>query len=62
MDYKIISLADRPEMKETMYPWLYEKWGISEDAYLQSMQDCLEGKTPVPQWFIKLDFAELFGV
>ena len=48
----IISLADRPEMKDRAAGWFHEKWGIPLAAYVESMEECLAGNGPVPQWFL----------
>lgn len=48
MDYKIVRLTDRPELKEQAARWFHEKWGIPLEAYMESMEECLEEKGPVP--------------
>ena len=55
MEYNIIRLVDMPEWKENMARWFHEKWGIPLAAYMESMEDCLTGKTPVPQWYLALE-------
>lgn len=55
MDYQIIRLTDRPGLKEQAAQWFHEKWGIPLAAYMESMEDCLTGKTPVPQWYLALE-------
>ena len=55
MDYQIIRLTDRPGLKEQAAQWFHEKWGIPLKAYEESMEDCLTGKTPVPQWYLALE-------
>ena len=55
MDYQIIRLTDRPGLKEQAAQWVHEKWGIPLAAYMESMEDCLTGKTPVPQWYLALE-------
>lgn len=35
--------------------WFHKKWGIPREAYLESMQECLQKRAPVPQWYIVLD-------
>ena len=49
---EIVSLADRPEMKDRAARWFHEKWGIPLAAYIESMEECLAGKGPVPQWYL----------
>lgn len=55
MNYKIIRLTDKPEMKEQAAEWFHEKWGIPLDAYRESMEECLSGHNPVPQWYLAID-------
>ncbi len=50
MDYKITRLIDRPEMKEEMAKWFHEKWDVPLEAYIESMDECLLNRNPVPQW------------
>lgn len=52
MDYKIVRLIDRPEIKEQAAQWFHEKWNIPMEAYLESMEDCLRGIKSVPQWYV----------
>lgn len=57
----IISLRAKPDMKNKMAEWFHEKWGIPIEAYLESMEDCLKGITPVPQWYAAIDGAKIIG-
>ena len=59
--YQIISLKDRPDMKETMAKWFHEKWGIPLDAYLESMEQTLEGNDAVPQWYVAVEEDRIIG-
>lgn len=61
MEYKIIRLAEMPEMKEQAARWFHEKWGIPLKAYLESMEECLEKKGPVPQWYMAVEGVEIIG-
>ena len=49
MAYDMICLADRPDLKECAAQWFHEKWGIPVEAYMESMEACLEKKSAVPQ-------------
>lgn len=53
--YKITNLKYRPELKYQAAEWFHEKWGISSDAYLESMDACFKNQCPVPQWYIVLE-------
>ena len=48
MDYKIVRLTDRPELKEQAARWFHEKWGIPLEAYMESMEECLEEEARFP--------------
>ena len=54
MNFDIIRITDRPELKEKAAEWFHEKWGISYEAYLESMDEALSGKGAVPQWYMAL--------
>ena len=53
--YPVVKLADRPELKERAAAWFHEKWGIPLEVYLESMDQCLSGEAPVPQWYAVLE-------
>ncbi len=61
MKYEIITLSARPEIKEPMAKWFHQKWGIPEEAYLESMEECLAGKSAVPEWYVALDGGRIIG-
>ena len=61
MEYQIIRLTDKPEMKERMARWFHEKWGVPLEAYLESLQDSLTGNGPVPQWYVAMEGDRIIG-
>jgi len=61
MEYKIISLTDKPELKEQMAKWFNEKWGVPLEAYVESMDECLQQKNAVPQWYVAMDENRIIG-
>ena len=61
MTYEIIRLTDRPDWKEQAASWFHEKWGIPKEEYLNSMEECLEGKSPVPQWYLAVEDGRIIG-
>lgn len=61
MEYKLIRLIDRPEMKEQAAAWFHEKWNVSLEAYLESMEECLTGENPVPQWYMAMEESRIIG-
>ncbi len=52
MGRTILILRDHPEWKNQAAAWFHAKWGIPEEAYLESMEVCLRREGPVPQWYI----------
>ncbi len=61
MNYQIIRLIDKPEMKETMADWFHQKWSVPLTAYLESMNDCLTEKNAVPQWYVAMEDSRIIG-
>lgn len=55
MDYEIIRLIDKPEIKEQVAQWFHEKWSIPLSAYIKSMDDNLTKRDPVFQWYVAKD-------
>ena len=51
-NYKIIKIVDNPDFIERAATWFHEKWEIPREAYLSSMEECLEKKGVVPQWYV----------
>ena len=53
---QIIPLRQRPDLKQPLAAWFHQKWGIPEQAYLESMAECLtENSQPVPQWYAVME-------
>ena len=42
-------------MKLRMAEWFHEKWNVPLEAYLESMDECLQNESAVPQWYVMLD-------
>lgn len=61
MDYELIRLSERPELKEQAAQWFHQKWKIPLQAYLESMEDCLSHEGPVPQWYLALEEGRIIG-
>ena len=59
--YEILSIREHPELVERAASWFHEKWGIPEEAYRESMSDCLRASGPVPQWYIAVDGQRFIG-
>lgn len=60
-NHEIIRLADRPALRVPAASWFHQKWGIPLEAYLESMDACLAGRDPVPQWYVALEGERITG-
>ncbi len=61
MEYQIVNLIEKPEMKERAARWFHEKWGIPYEAYLESITDALSGEKAVPQWYVVQSEGAIIG-
>ena len=61
MEYLITRLTDRPELKAQAAAWFHAKWGVPEQAYLDSMDDALRGAASVPQWYLAMEGPRIIG-
>lgn len=61
MNYEIIRLIDKPEIKEQAAQWFHNKWNHSLEAYTESMEDCLSKRNPVPQWYVAMEDHRIIG-
>lgn len=48
----MLSLRSCPEWRIPAACWFQEKWNISRDEYLKSMDESILGNAPVPQWYV----------
>ena len=51
--YSIVTLRERPELKEAAAQWFHSKWGVPEKAYLECMNAYLDGSTEYG-WYLCL--------
>ncbi len=57
----ILNLRTRPDLLPQASVWFHQKWGISQEAYAESMRAGLEHRSPVPQWYLVLNGTEIIG-
>ena len=48
-------LCDYPEFCYKAANWFSQKWDIPVEAYQESIQECIEQKIGIPQWYIVLN-------
>lgn len=61
MDYEILQLREHSDLLNRAAEWFHAKWGIPLEAYRESMEQCLKGKGPVPQWYVAVDGNTIVG-
>ena len=59
-DYKYIDLIDYPNLKDDAAAWFSSCWGIPKEAYLECMDDYLNGVTKYG-WYLCLDNEKIVG-
>lgn len=59
-EYVYMTLREKPEMKEVAANWFHEKWGVSAEAYLECMNDYLEGNTE-NGWYLCMQGDQIVG-
>ena len=59
--YQIIRLSDKPEYKDKMANWFHDKWGVPLEAYLESMDEGLNGGKPYPEWYVAEEDGVIIG-
>lgn len=61
MKYEMISLLENTELKDQMAEWFHKKWGVPKEAYMESMEECLENKGAVPGWYVAMEGTTIIG-
>ena len=59
--FVLMKLREHPELLAQAARWFHQKWGIPQDAYRQSMEECLKNVCAVPQWYVALDGQAIVG-
>lgn len=59
--YTILKIREHSELVQRSSTWFHSKWSVPQDAYLESMRDCVRGNRSVPQWYIVLDKEKIIA-
>ena len=59
-ELKFVTLRAKPELATTAAQWFSSKWGVPEAAYLECMNDYLNGNTELG-WYLCLDEDKIVG-
>lgn len=57
----IVEIGMHPEWLQTAAEWFHEKWNIPVEAYRESMEECVAGGKPVPQWYLTVEGQRIIG-
>lgn len=60
-NYIIIRMQEHGELLELAAEWFHSKWKIPKAAYLESMEACIKGGSPVPQWYVIMDGEQIIA-
>lgn len=58
---EILKIREHHEFADKAAIWFHSKWDVPIEAYEESMQECLQKKEPVPQWYIAVENSEIVG-
>lgn len=61
MTENVLLLREHPGLLEQAALWFHEKWGVPQEAYLESMRDCIQQKILVPQWYLYWKDEKIVG-
>lgn len=54
MNYKIVTLRERSDLKQQAAEWFHSKWGVPLEAYLECINQYIEKDTELG-WYLCLD-------
>ena len=61
MHYEILKLREHSELIEQSAEWFHTKWNIPLDAYLDSINKCVENSAAIPQWYVAMNHENIIG-
>ncbi|MDF2512369.1 MAG: putative acetyltransferase [Herbinix sp.] len=54
--YNFIKIQEQKELMMQAAEWFHQKWNIPKEAYIDSLQECLNNTSfSVPQWYLVMD-------
>lgn len=59
-EFTYIDLKQQPKLKDKAAEWFHQKWGVPQEAYLECMDDYLNGTTDYG-WYLCLDGDKIVG-
>lgn len=59
---EILKLREHSELASEAAAWFHSKWDIPVEEYAGSIQECLTGKSIVPQWYVAVGNRKIIVV
>lgn len=57
-EMNLVKLRENSSLKDKAAQWFSQKWNISFEEYMESITQCIEKKSGVPQWYIILNDSQ----
>lgn len=57
----IRKIREHSELASRAAQWFHQKWGVPEEAYSESMEDCINHEKAVPQWYLAMKDDTIVG-
>lgn len=58
---EVVKLREHAELLTIGAEWFHQKWGIPKEAYTESMEECINNKKTVPQWYLVMKNDTILG-
>lgn len=58
---EIIKIREHAELADTAAAWFHAKWGIPHEAYEESIGECFQNETSIPQWYLAIEDEKIVG-
>lgn len=58
---EMIKIREHSELALIAAEWFHQKWGIPIEAYTESIDECINNKKTVPQWYLVMDNDTIVG-
>ncbi|MBD5089268.1 MAG: GNAT family N-acetyltransferase [Clostridiales bacterium] len=58
---EIVKLREHSESASIAAEWFHHKWGIPKEAYIESIEECINNKKAIPQWYLVMENNTILG-
>lgn len=60
-NFEIVKIREMPNAVQQSSEWFHSKWQVPQQAYFESMTDCVNDSLGVPQWYIVFDGEKIIA-